>query len=162
VRRVYRLIRAAFCDFTLYPAIFASLSLVDRHAHSFSYPATQHPASAYHSIYPAHCHNQRRGRHPLKVFIYLKSTPFPITFQIHLSLLSLSLFKTFKMSSPPTSSTREEEIAALSVVQKFLAGIKSKSPASMHACVMPDGHGMRYPLHSFIFSEVSPLILTKF
>ncbi|KAF8849110.1 hypothetical protein BDZ45DRAFT_246316 [Acephala macrosclerotiorum] len=35
-----------------------------------------------------------------------------------------------------------EERAALAVCQKFLSSIKSRDPASMHSCVLPDGHAL--------------------
>ncbi|KAE9374628.1 hypothetical protein N431DRAFT_438066 [Stipitochalara longipes BDJ] len=43
------------------------------------------------------------------------------------------------MATPLTSSSRTEEIAILATVQKFLAGIKARNPAQMHACIHPSG-----------------------
>jgi len=43
------------------------------------------------------------------------------------------------MSSPPTSTSQNEESAILATVQQFLSGIKARNPAQMHACIHPSG-----------------------
>lgn len=79
---------------------------------------------------------------PLSFPSTLPLTPTHLNHHRHSSSFNSKSCRPPRLITQPSTTMSTEERAALSTVQKFLSSIKSRDPASMHSCVLPDSHAL--------------------